>query len=100
MAGWRISIRRKGRKKAGFNCVPIWLDKADFDALEKAVKGDELPETTGCFFGETRPEHKEQDIEFIATARAAPAAPTSRERTQWYFQRYVAHLRRQERSFC
>ena len=31
---------------------------------------------------------------------AALPAPTERERSQWYFQRYIEHLPRQARSCC
>jgi hypothetical protein len=49
----------------------IELTAEDLDNLEKAVQADGLPETTGFFFGESWPEDKAKDLEFIASARAA-----------------------------
>mgnify|MGYP003633368033 CR=1 FL=1 len=57
-----------------FNCVDLELTLEDIDALEAAIKGDELPETSGFFFGEDSSDHyKESDLEFCANARKALA---------------------------
>ena len=37
-----------------FNCVDVELTLEDIDALEASVKGDELPETGGFFFGDVK----------------------------------------------
>ena len=55
-----------------FNCVDIELDLKDIDELEEAVKGSDLPDTGGFFFGGDSSEHyKEQDLQFCADARKA-----------------------------
>ena len=55
-----------------FNCVDVELDLEDIEELEEAVKGSDLPETGGFFFGEDSSEHyKEQDLQFCADARKA-----------------------------
>lgn len=54
-----------------FNCITLRLDLADINALEQAVKNDQLPETTGFFFGISRPEEKHLDLHFIEVARQA-----------------------------
>ena len=55
-----------------FICVELELTLEDIDALEAAIKGDTLPETSGFFFGDDSSEHyKEEDLEFCANARIA-----------------------------
>ena len=55
-----------------FNCVEVELDLADIDALEASVKGEELPETGGFYFGDCNDEHyKEEDLQFCENARKA-----------------------------
>ena len=49
-----------------FNCVDLELTLEDIDALEASVKGDELPETGGFFFGDDSSDYyKESDLEFL-----------------------------------
>jgi hypothetical protein len=62
--------RRKGGT-AEFNCETVLLTPADIDALEAAVTGDRLPHTEGFFFGESRPEDRDDDLRFIRAAREA-----------------------------
>ena len=55
-----------------FNCVDLELTLEDIDALEASVKGEELPETGGFFFGGDSSEYyKESDLEFCKDAREA-----------------------------
>lgn len=70
--GWMEQLyRSKGGQEECFNQTTVRIDAADLDALEKALDENGLPETTGFFFGETRPEEVEFDRAFIAAARAA-----------------------------
>jgi hypothetical protein len=70
--GWMEELyRAKGGSEDDFNCVPVRLEKADIDALETIVNGDNLPFTTGFFFGESLPEDKNDDLNFVQKARAA-----------------------------
>ena len=62
----------KGRTQP-FNCATVRLDAVDLDALEVALNENTLPQTTGFFFGETRPEEIALDRAFIAEARASHA---------------------------
>jgi hypothetical protein len=74
LQGWMEQLyRAKGGKGKQFNTNTVRLDKEDLDALEQAVAMGGLPETTGFFFGESEPEHAEQDREFLKLARAAIA---------------------------
>ena len=76
--GWMRSLYiAKGGKHLGehewsddFNAVPVVLIREDLIALEEAVEENVLPFTEGFFFGISLPEHKHQDHEFIAKARA------------------------------
>lgn len=54
-----------------FNGIELELTDEDLTQLEYAVKQGQLPATTGFFFGQTADEHyRQQDLEFIAHARA------------------------------
>ena len=70
--GWMEKLyRSKGGTDAEFNCVAVRLELPDIDALERAVGADGLPFITGFFFGESGPEDKQADLEFIRKARVA-----------------------------
>ena len=70
--GWMEQLyRHKGGKAGDFNLVPVVLTGGDLDAFEKAVNGNELPETTGFFFGQSHPDDKATDLQFIKDARQA-----------------------------
>lgn len=70
--GWMEDLyRRKGGQADVFNCVNVQLTKEDLNALEKVVKREALPPTQGFFFGESSPEDKEGDLQFIQEARRA-----------------------------
>ena len=55
--------------KEVFNCIEYEFSEEDIDNLEKAIENNELPHTTGFFFGQSRDTEKEKDIEFIKKAR-------------------------------
>lgn len=74
LQGWMEQLyRAKGGKGKSFNGKTVRLDSEDLDALERVVEAGGLPETTGFFFGESRPEHADEDRVFIKLARAAIA---------------------------
>lgn len=54
-----------------FNCVPLRLTRHDLANLEEAVRGEDLPHTTGFFFGESQPEDRADDLRFIKKAHKA-----------------------------
>lgn len=58
---------------AEFNCNYLKLTSEDIDDLEDATLKDELPHGVGFFWGETQDWHKEETLEFIASARNAIA---------------------------
>jgi hypothetical protein len=68
-----------------FNCVDLELTIEDIDALEISVKGEELPETGGFFFGDCADEHyKDEDLEFCANARKALADGQTVVYSSWW----------------
>ncbi len=79
--GWMEQLREsKGRPNwsgepsmmGDFNCVRLPLVAEDLDALESAITGQQLPSTTGFFFGPDADDcYREQDLQFIKDARSA-----------------------------
>ena len=71
--GWMQNLYYAKGGKQEFNCVPVKLDATDIDALEAAIRGNELPETVGFFFGTSSGEELEDDLQFTEKARQAIA---------------------------
>jgi len=83
LQGWMENLwETKGRPHAhedkdiaglsDFNCVPLELTKEDLDSLEQSLESNNLPETTGFFFGNDSDDtYRQQDVEFIQAARNA-----------------------------
>lgn len=74
----------KGGKEDVFNCVNVQLTEDDLDRLEKSVKNENLPHTEGFFFGESQPEDREDDLEFIKKAREAISEGDDVYYTSWW----------------
>ena len=56
---------------SSFNGVQLELTWEDLDRLEQAIKDNQLPETSGFFFGSDSSDYyREQDLEFIKKARS------------------------------
>ena len=94
MAYWRKHPHLQGfmealyYEKGGegeFNCVDVELTLEDIEALEESIKGGELPETGGFFFGEDSSDHyREEDLEFCANARKALADGQTVVYSSWW----------------
>jgi hypothetical protein len=70
--GWMERLyQAKGGRDPDFDLAPVALNSADLDDLEKAIEAAALPETSGFFFGQSGPERKDDDLEFIRKAREA-----------------------------
>ena len=67
-----------------FNCQPVRLTKQDIDALEADVCGQQLPYTTGFFFGESCDEDMDDDMAFIEAARMAMASDMEIYYSSWW----------------
>ena len=69
--GWMQKLyEEKGGEDKSFNGDPVVLTLADLDRLEDDILGENLPETTGFFFGESG-EISLKDLEFVLEARKA-----------------------------
>ena|SRR5690554_4268140 len=83
--GWMEQLyRAKGGQDDTFNCVNVALTADDLDRLEADIRADALPFTEGFFFGTTRPDEIELDLDFIAKARAAIAEGKTVFYTSWW----------------
>jgi hypothetical protein len=83
--GWMEELYlQSGGKNRNFNCAAVRLEAAHLDALEKDVFKDALPPTTGFLFGESRPEEKQRDLEFVRKAREALKAGKRVFYTSWW----------------
>ena len=72
--GWMEQLYiEKGGIEQLFNCTCIELTLEDLDPLEQAIRDKALPQTEGFFFGETDGCEFDDDLEFVAKARAAIA---------------------------
>jgi hypothetical protein len=83
--GWMERLyRKKGGGAEDFNFVPVLLTEADLATLHDDVIADRLPETVGFFFGTSRPEEKQDDLDFIQKARAAISEGKKVFYTSWW----------------
>lgn len=80
---WRV--RRRPNPNVVFaGATPIGLESRDLDALEHAVRHRQLPKGSGPYFGESDGSEQEDDLAFIAEARAAIAAGRLVYYTSWW----------------
>lgn len=71
--GWMQNLyMEKGGKNVEFNCDTVRLTLEDLDSLEKDLRSQNLPETSGFFFGNNPPNDETivEDLEFIEQARS------------------------------
>jgi hypothetical protein len=72
--GWMERLyREKGGQDASFNCVNLLLTTDDLDRLEADIRAENLPPTSGFFFGASDGTEVEDDLRFIAQAGEAIA---------------------------
>lgn len=67
--GWMEKVYQKRGGTEDFNGIVIRLQYDDIMQLEKDLLNFGLPHTTGFFFGESSPEYRERDIEFVKLAK-------------------------------
>lgn len=69
--GWMHKLWNERGGDGDFNGDELELTWEDLDNLEYAVKNNELPGTSGFFFGNDADDHyRDQDLEFIKQAKA------------------------------
>lgn len=71
--GWMEALYTEKGGTEKFNCEPVVLAIGDLDRLETDIKAGRLPQTSGFFFGESDGTEADDDLTFIAKARAAIA---------------------------
>ena len=72
LQGWMEDLWREKGGKGEFNCVDVELTLEDLRQLEASIEGEDLPETTGFFFGNNSDDYyREEDLAFIAAASKA-----------------------------
>lgn len=71
--GWMEDLYFEKGGTEQFNCIPLILTAEDIDRLEADVRAGNLPDTSGFFFGASNGSENEDDLAFIAKARAAIA---------------------------
>ena len=58
-------------RDSGFNGIEMELTWEDIERLEQAILGNDLPNTTGFFFGEPSCDYyRDQDLAFVRNAKA------------------------------
>jgi hypothetical protein len=83
--GWMEALYyRKGGKAECFNCEPVQIDLNDLDELEAAIKAKTLPDTSGFFFGDSDGTELDDDLQFIADARAEIAKGNAVVYDSWW----------------
>lgn len=83
--GWMERLyREKGGQAPVFNCVNVQLTAEDLDRLERDIKEECLPHTEGFFFGESDGNEYDEDLAFVANARAALAQGLTVFYTSWW----------------
>ena len=72
LQGWMENLaERKGLQYDTFNGVELELTWEDLDELEQDVKNNDLPSTSGFFFGDDADDiYRDDDLKFIREAKA------------------------------
>ena len=69
--GWMQNLWEFKGNSGDFNGDELELTWHDLEVLEEAIINNELPDTSGFFFGNNADDHyREQDLEFIKNAKA------------------------------
>jgi hypothetical protein len=83
--GWIQNLYdAKGGTSSDFNGDCVILDSEDLDNLEEDIKGGNLPDTSGFFFGQSDPDSDLDDLEFVQKARNEIANGKTVYYTSWW----------------
>ena len=71
--GFMEDLYREKGGESDFNCRPVELTQEDIDSLAKSILDQELPKTSGFFFGQSYGDEEEEndDLEFCKKASEA-----------------------------
>ena len=76
LQGWMQRLWESRGGTGDFNCVDVYLYEDDLNKLEADIKAQQLPETSGFFYGPDSRFEEDRikgDLEFIEKARKALA---------------------------
>ena len=85
--GWMQSLyESKGGNSPDFNGDNVVLTLNDLEDLEHDIKQNDLPDTSGFFFGQSanNDEENDNDLAFVAKAREAIAEGRTVYYTSWW----------------
>lgn len=82
--GWMEQLYEQKGGAEEFNCANVVLTIEDIEKLELEIKNAQLPSTSGFFFGQSTPEDKETDLEFIVEAKQALKEGYNLYYTSWW----------------
>ena len=84
--GWmhELYLSKGGDKHSDFNGDCVVLTEFDLEILEQDIKGNNLPNTSGFFFGQTDGDEVQDDLDFVAKAREAITDGKTVYYTSWW----------------
>ena len=84
--GWmhELYLRKGGDTQSDFNGDCVVLTEFDLEILEEDIKNNNLPNTSGFFFGNSNGEEDEDDLKFVEEARKAIAEGLTVYYTSWW----------------
>ena len=84
--GWmhELYLRKGGDTQSDFNGDCVVLTEFNLEILEEDIKNNNLPNTSGFFFGQSDGEEIQDDLEFIAKAREAIKEGKTVYYTSWW----------------
>ena len=84
--GWmhELYLRKGGDTQSDFNGDCVVLTEFDLDILEQDIKGNNLPNTSGFFFGNSIGDEDDDDLKFIEKARGAIKDGKTVYYTSWW----------------
>lgn len=83
--GWMENLyREKGGKGQDFNGDCVILTEADLDSLAEDIINNNLPNTSGFFFGQSDGEEIQDDLEFITKAKKEISEGKTVYYTSWW----------------
>jgi hypothetical protein len=85
LQGWMERVWRDKGNEGYFNCVSLYLDENTLNNLQYDVENDQLPSTSGFFFGGNSDEYyKDYLLEVIDNCRSELYAGNSVFYSSWW----------------
>jgi hypothetical protein len=71
LQGWMEKLWKSKGGEGEFNCVHVELTRADVEKLEMDIVSNQLPATTGFFYGQSDGSENPYDVTFCQQAKKA-----------------------------